>query len=291
MPVWVDRDGAEATIYDLPPRAYVYAQLPPDDTRIALDSRDEENGIWIFEFARGVSVKLTFDPGQNRGPVWSPDGQRVAFSRQMGGSEEAYWQPADGSGSPEALTSGSEIEVFPISMTPNGSTLIYNSATPPYDVWIVPIDGSQGRGEILFGGPANESAAAVSPDGNWIACQSDESGRYEIYVRPYPDVQSGRQLVSQVGGTRPRWNRDGGELFYFVEGEPTTVMAVPVPGQPGGRFGAPEIVVQGDHEAPNLGSQVYDVSRDGQRFLMLKTWPAMRARSRRSSSSRIGMKS
>ena len=108
--VWVDREGREEPI-NVPPRAYVYAQLSPDDSKVALDIRDQEQDIWIWDFARKTLQRLSFDAGLNRGPFWSPDGRRVAFSRPLGDAEEVYWQSADGSGVAEPLTKESKLYV------------------------------------------------------------------------------------------------------------------------------------------------------------------------------------
>jgi serine/threonine-protein kinase len=103
--VWVDRQGREEAIKDVPPRAYAYARLSPDGTRVALDARDQQNDIWIWDLARGGLQRLTTDPGMNRSPVWTPDGMRVAFTAEREGVVESiYWQKADASGVPERLS-------------------------------------------------------------------------------------------------------------------------------------------------------------------------------------------
>ena len=140
--VWVDRDGSEELI-NAPVRNYQYAQLSPDGTRVALDSRDEESDIWIFDLARETLQRLTFDPGPNRAPVWSPDGKRVASSRALGNAEDIYWQVADGSGMAEPLTNNSSelgLPLFPSSFAPDGSALLFTAGDD--DIWITTIDGT-----------------------------------------------------------------------------------------------------------------------------------------------------
>jgi serine/threonine-protein kinase len=269
--VWVDRMGREAPI-SAQPRAYVYAQLSPDETRVALDIRDEEQDVWIWDLARETLQRLSFDPGQNRGPVWSRDGKRLAFSRALDSGEEVYWQAADGSGVPEPLTEKSTRAVGPSDLSPDGAGLLYHPANPPYDIWMVPLTGPRTARVPLLNGPSNESNATVSPDGRWLAYESDESGRIEIYVRPFPKVDTGLWQVSAGGGTRPHWSRDGRELFFYVAVGTTrgALMAVAVESGPSFRAGVPKRLFEGSYPAPNSGRGLYDVSRDGRRFLMIK---------------------
>lgn len=119
--VWVDRKGREDAI-NVPPRAYTYARLSPDGKLVALDSRDEQNDIWIWDLARETLQRLTNDPGFNRGPVWTPDGKRVAFTAERDGVESIHWQGFDGSGTPERLSSGSALQ-FPESFSPDARIL------------------------------------------------------------------------------------------------------------------------------------------------------------------------
>jgi serine/threonine-protein kinase len=267
--VWVDRDGREEPI-NVPPRNYIYAQLSPDGTRVALDSRDEDNDIWIFDLARETLQRLTFDPGLNRSPMWAPDGRRVAFTREAEGVEDAYWQPADGSGAAELLVGGlPDFLEFPSGFLPDGSALLYSIGTN--DVAMTRIDDAASAGPIIDSA-AQESNAAVSPDGRWLAYQSNESGRFEIYVRPFPDVDTGRWQVSTNGGTRPEWSSDGRELFYFREdtGDGSEIVAVAVESGATFRAGVPQPLFSGPYLASQTLRGVYDVTADGRRFLMIK---------------------
>ena len=268
--VWVDRMGREAPIA-APPRAYVYAQLSPDGTKVALDSRDQEQDVWIWDLARETLQRLSFDPGLNRSPVWSRDGQRVAFSRALDSGEEVYWQAADGSGVAEPLTEKSTVTMNPSDFSPDGTMLLYTPTNVPYDIWMVPVAGPRTAGVALLNGPSNESNPTVSPDGRWLAYQSNESGQVEIYVRPFPNVNTGRWQISTRGGTRAQWSRDGRELFFYVgAGTRGTLMAVPVESGSTFRAGVPRMLFEGNYPAPNIPGGLYDVSRDGQRFLMIK---------------------
>ena len=265
--VWVDREGREESI-DLPPRAYAYAVLSPDGTAMALDVRDQDNDIWTWDFARETLTRLTFDPLINRVPLWSPDGERLAFSAvRNDGSENVYWQAANGSGVPEALTDVPDAAVVPFSFSPDGTELLFGETGFPRDIDIIRLDTDTGSEPLLFDPEFNETNAKISPDGGWVAHQSDESGRAEVYVRPFPDVNAGKWQISNDGGTRPVWNPDGSELFYYVT--PGRVMAVPVETSSSFAFGTPGLAIGGEYLATTTGA-VYSVSLDGQRFLMIK---------------------
>jgi Tol biopolymer transport system component/predicted Ser/Thr protein kinase len=273
--VWVDRDGSEESI-NAPVRNYQYAQLSPDGTRVALDSRDEENDIWIFDLARETLQRLTFDPGANRAPVWSPDGKRVASSRALGNAEDIYWQVADGSGTAEPLTKNSselELPLFPSSFTPDGSTLLLTAGDD--DIWMTTIDGTADTSAPVLDSAAREGSPALSPDGRWLAYKSTESGQDEIYVRPFPDTKTGRWQISTNGGSHPDWNPDGSELFYLELGRDDRAgtgafMAVPIDTDTGFTPGTPRKLFAENFAAIGGQRLVYDVANDGQRFLMIK---------------------
>jgi serine/threonine-protein kinase len=209
-------------------------------------------------------TRLTFAPGTDNNPVWTPDGRRIAFNGQRdGGQQQLLWQSADGTGTAESLTNDLILRA-PSSFSPDGTRLLFNEAN---DVGAVILDDAR-RTEMLLKGSYNEGNAEVSPDGRWLAYQSAESGRPEIYVRPFPNVDGGKWQVSMDGGTRPLWARSGRELFYFVNGR--GVMGVPIHAGPTFTAGAVQTVVSGgDFITPNAGRQ-YDVSPDGQRFLLIK---------------------
>jgi serine/threonine-protein kinase len=269
--VWVDRSGREEPIA-VPPRAYTYARLSPDGRQVALDSRDEQNDIWTFDLARGTLARLTRDPGLNRGPAWTPDGTRLAFSATDNGVETAHWQAADGSGTMERL-GPADRRIAVDDFTPDGQQgLFITPFSPPYDIGVLSIDTGEIR--MLLDTSASESNPALSPDGRWLAYQSTEDGSSQIYLRPFPDVAASRQKVSTAGGTRPLWSRDGKELFYYVDitrGNPVAaIMAVPVTLGDQVRLGIPTAVVQGDLARPRNAGVHYDVSSDRKRFLLLK---------------------
>jgi serine/threonine-protein kinase len=272
--VWIDREGREEPI-DIPARSYMYAQLSPDGTEVALDSRDEENDVWVFNLARATLQRLTLDPGLNRIPIWHPDG-RLTFSRGgVDGAEEVWIQAADGSGMPQQLTTGSDGLMMPNDVSPDGSLLLYMAQQQPRDIWMVPIGDAPATGEILIGGPADQYGGNISPDGRFLAYQSNESGQWEVWVRPFPDVSSGRVQVSRGGGTHPLWSRSGDELFYLdLNGQISgtgALMAVPIDTTSGFEPGVPQMLFENSFVVPQQMWSVYDISPDGQRFLMFNT--------------------
>ena len=243
---------------------------------VALDIRDQQQDIWMLDLVRGPLRRLTFDPDLNRVPIWTRDGHRLAFSRTLDHTEEIYWQSADGSGVPEPLTQGSKTPMSPSDFSPDGRMLLYQPSTAPFDIWMVPVKGPPTAAIPLLNSPANEQNPTVSPNGRWVAYESDESGAPEIFVRPFPAVGMGRSQISTGGGTRARWSRNGRELFYYGGSERGlarrgALMAVSVDTEAAAfGSGTPKKLFKGNYPAPNVGRALYDVSRDGQRFLMIK---------------------
>ena len=276
---WVDRSGREEPIA-APPRNYMYPRLSPDGTRVALDIRDQESDIWIWDLARESLTRLTFEPGIEGFPVWAPDGRRVYFSSQRSGGSNGnanlYWQAADGTGQAEHLLESKNSQ-FPQAVSPDGTRLVFRENDPKTASDINMLSLGDRRATALLHTAFAEQNADVSPDGRWLAYESNESGTSQIYVRPFPEVDRGRWQVSTGGGTRPVWARSGRELFYLIEGEKDRMMAVPVQG--GGTFSAgnPQVLWQGRYLAGSAsGGRTYDVSSDAQRFLMIKP-PALDA--------------
>ena len=270
--VWVDRQGREEPI-TAPPRAYAYPRLAPDGTRLALTITDQEGDvdIWLWDLVRAMLTRVTFDPGVDTYPVWTPDSRRLLFSSDRAGARSLFGQAADGTGAIERLTESRNIQ-NPTAISPDSARLVFTENVPGTgeDVMTLPLSGNR-RAAPLIQTPFVERNAEVSPDGHWLAYQANDSGQFEIYVRPFPDVTTGRWQVSTGGGTRPLWARNGQELFYLA---PTgALMRVGV--ERGNTWAAtpPVTLLEGRYYAGAGGlivGRTYDVSPDGRRFLMIK---------------------
>jgi serine/threonine-protein kinase len=270
--VWVSRQGAEEPIA-APPHAYTTARLSPDGKRAAIQSVDQRTDIWTWDFAREKLTRLTSGPGGNYGPLWTPDGRHVIFGSTRDNSPNLYRQAADGTGIVERLTISAR-QQRPNAISPDATRLVLEEQTPSagYDFMLLSLDGVP-RVEGFLQTPFDERNAAISPDGRWMAYDSNESGQSQIYVRPFPNVADARYQISNGGGRTPAWARDGHDLFFVNR---TSIMAVTVQltptfsaGNPAKLFDAPGLLL--DARFGNSGTnRTYDVSRDGQRFLMIK---------------------
>ncbi len=255
--VWVDRQG-RATPLGVPAQNYGAPRLSPDGRRLAIPISGAKDDVWIYEFARGTFLRLTVD-GNNNAPIWTPDGKRVAFRSQQDGAVPAIvWKPADGSGAEERLTAGPS--PLPGSFSPDGKTLAYNEGG---DIWLLPLEGDR-KPRPFFQSRFTEGQPAFSPDGRWVAHTSDESGRYEVWVRPYPGP-GGKWQISTDGGEEPVWSRDGREIFYR-NGQKWMVAAIETKSE--FRAETPRPMFEGPYfNVPGLS---YDVASDGKRFLMIQ---------------------
>jgi serine/threonine protein kinase/Tol biopolymer transport system component len=272
--VWVYRDGREEPI-SATPRAYSSPRLAPDGTKIALNARDEEQDIWIWDLTRQTLGRLTFGPAFDRFPVWSPDSSRVAYSTEPLETDGDFlqaldWRAADGTGAPAPLAESAG-QIFPHAFLPDGSGILaqgdVTGANANDDIVLYGLDQERTVSPLLATEYA-EQFPEVSPDGRWLAYSSDESGEHQVYVRPFPDVGAGRWQVSTDGGIFPRWSSDGQELFY-ISGD--AMMAVAVEAGTSFTPGNPEMLFEGPYlNAPGAGGRTYDVDRNSERFLMIK---------------------
>jgi Tol biopolymer transport system component len=262
--VWVTRNGAEQPVA-APARAYVYPRLSPDGRQVAVGITEEESQTWLYDSSREALTRFTFEGKTNLNPVWTPDGKRLAIQSNREGPLNLFWQRADGSGGLEHLIT-SEFNNFPASFSPDGQLLAFAEVNPTtgYDIWVLRM--SDRKAQLFLRTPFNESAARFSPDGRWLAYISDESGRFEIYVQPYPGP-GGKWQISTEGGTEPVWNRNGRELFYRSGGK---MMAVDIATQPTFASGKPRVLFEGQYSPAPGTTPNYDVSPEGQRFLMVK---------------------
>ena len=259
--VWVSREGRETPVVE-EPAMYRYPRLAPGGARavVAVDTRGRLD-IWVHDVERGTRTRLTRSSGESVYPLWTPDGGRVTFSRSknLNMNYDLFWAPSDGSGEPELLLEREGLQ-FPFSWSPDGRTLAFGDTN---DIWVLPVGGQP---VPFLTGSAQEQGAAFSPDGRWLAYVSDESGRHEVYVRPYPKAE-GKWTISTDGGRAPLWSPQSGELFYRSENR---VMVVPVTTDRTFTAGTPRPLFEGSYSPPSTGGNpYYDVSPDGQRFLML----------------------
>ncbi len=231
--VWIDRQGKAEMVTDeaLP---YQAATCSPDGRSLALDIDAANANIWQLELQRQTTLRLT-PSRSNNSPVWTPDGERIAYSSSGGDGRRPYWQSVDGSSPPQEIPAP-EGFWWPRSFTPDGQELVASLETTggaDWDIWVLPLsDDEQAR--PLIATKHIEDLAQVSPDGQWIAYMSDETGRQEIYLQAYPNLGSKIRL-SRNGGFFPAWSHDGRELFFREpnSGLGATIMAVSIdPGPP-----------------------------------------------------------
>jgi Tol biopolymer transport system component len=258
--VWVDRKGAEQVIA-APLRAYLQPKLSPDGQHLALNI---DANIWIYDMVRGTLTRLTFEGGSSR-PLWTPDGKRVAYQSTKGGTTNLWWKPADGTGSDEQLTH-SDFFFLPSSISPDlVAAYVETHPDTNRDIYLATLTGDR-KSTPWLQTPFDETYPLFSPDGKWIAYVSNESGRFEIYVRPASGT-GGKWQISTEGGQADQWNPNGKELFY-QNGD--KMYAVDIKTEPTFSAGSPHLLFEGTYEKqPGVGAN-YNVSPDGQRFLMIK---------------------
>jgi Tol biopolymer transport system component len=269
--VWVDKTGREEPI-DAPARAWWWPRISPDGRRLGLHIMDPINmDAWIYELDHGPLIRMTYDPRQDGFPLWSPDAKQIVFwSRQGGFAANLYLRSADLTGADRRLTV-SDSGMIPFAWTPDGSHVVFQRDAPEtgLDIGLVSVDG-QSSPTLLIAGPSDESKPALSPDGRWIAYQSNLSGRWEVYVQPFPDLE-GRWQISTAGGVAPLWNPTG-TVLYFRQENAVMSVAVSTDGDTFG-FGNPQPLFAGTYvpeEHDLFDAPSYVVSPDGERFLMIK---------------------
>ena len=272
---WIDREGHIEPI-NIPAKNYIYAQVSPDGSRLAINARDETSDIWIYDLEAENLRRLTQDAESNIGPLWAPDG-RIAYTRIIDGKQEIVIQAADLFSPAEPLTLffTHDINKYPTSFSEDEETLIFHSSPNGYDMWSLALNGGNENFQALFISEFRETNGVLSPDGHWLAYELDETGGLEIYVSPFPNVDSGRIQISVDGGSRPHWHSDGNELFYIDQFENElsgAMMVVDFDTNSGTIVGRPELLFEGIFHSPlqGQGRQLYDVSADGQRFLMIQ---------------------
>lgn len=259
--VWVDRTGTATPLIE-EPRAYFHTRLSPDGRSLAVSVNHANMSLWVYDTTRGALTRLV-SAFNNWNPIWTPDGEQVTFRSDAEGAGDIFWTAADGGGQPERL-SDSEFVQIPESWSPDGRTLAFREFSPDTrnDIWMLSLDDERTARPFLQSS-ANETYAAFSPNGRWIAYTSDESGRREVFVRSFPDPSAKRQ-VSTEGGFDPLWNPNGRELFYRRDGQ---MLAVETKTDGELVLGTPRLLFESDSYLSQGSS--YDVSGDGKRFVMI----------------------
>jgi Tol biopolymer transport system component len=287
---WFDRQGKKLGNAGRPGTySYIDFALSPDGTRVAASDINtragDETNVWLLDLLRGVSTPLTFGPFPNSTPIWSPDGSRVAFAAERAGGHGIFQKATNGAGKEQELMRAIGDPKFPDDWSHDGRFLLYTQRDPRThgDLWVLPLAGNgtpSGPAQPFANTEFSEGQGRFSPNARWIAYASDESGRSEIYVQPFPAPTNGgsKTPISRDGGSQPRWRRDGKELFYlapdgklmaadvtdgpiFEASVPRALFQVPV-----AQIGHPEVNDEmGKGSLQVLG---WDVAPDGKRFLI-----------------------
>ncbi|MGQ0732964.1 MAG: TolB family protein, partial [Acidobacteriota bacterium] len=274
--IWFDRSGrAMGAVGDPDITALLNPEISPDGRWVAVNRTVEAlQDIWLIETDRGVPRRITFAPVSDQIPVWSPDGERIYFGANRKAAYDLYEKDVTGP-APDRPLFESDENKFPMSVSPDGRYLLFRNTAPNtnWDLWVLPLkasDPSARRPYAVVQGAFQEMMGEFSPDSRWLAFQSNESGRHEVFIQGFPDARA-RVQVSTHGGAQPRWRRDGREIFYVaLDGR---LMAVPLaiddthqlrPGTPSALF----MTRMPGGAVPAPQKQQYAVAPDGQRFLV-----------------------
>jgi Tol biopolymer transport system component len=269
---WFARSGKELGSVGAPSRIFDFA-LSPDDKQVAIARADVQlktSDLWIRDLERGTETRFTSHASINERPVWSADGARIVFSSTRAGRTDLYQKLATGTAQDESVLAGLTAK-FAMDLSRDGKLLLYEEGVR--SIFVLPLDGGRNP-RAVFHSEFRETQPQLSPDGRWLAYVSDESGRNEIYVRPFSmdaNAPGGKWPVSNGGGADPRWRRDGQELFFLAaDGK---LMAAKVKGGAGAGFSTD--VPESLFEVPPFFSRVangsfrYAIAGDGNRFLVL----------------------
>lgn len=270
--VWFARTGQRMEKVGTPGR-YSNPALSPDSRQVAVARVDPETGttdIWLYELARAVASRFTFDPASDDMPLWTPDGSHIVFKSGRNGAFAFYRRASSGSGPDEVMLSGLGPGATPLSWSPDGRFLVFGATGGPQRsaLWLLPSFGDRKPFPYLQA-PVNELQGQVSPDGRWMAYTSIESGRNEVYVRPFPSGE-GRWQISTSGGLEPTWRGDGRELFFLAVNQDLMAVAIKPgsisdAGAPTRLFGT---AMSGGTIMTTYTRNQYVVAADGQRFLI-----------------------
>ena len=268
--VWVDRKGREERI-PAPAGEYRHPRISPDGTQVAVTvnldgAKSREIRIW--DLIRKTMTRFADNGGS---PVWTPDGKRIVFASSRDGKFVLLWKAVDGSEEVEQLVSARDRLFTPFCWSGDGKSLVVYEAPlnieATTDIGIISVEGNHNHSLLLHDRHYN-SQPRISPDGHWIAYTSDESGRNEVFVRPYPQLSKGKWQITTGGADAPLWSPDGRELFFRSGG---AVMMVPVISGPAFRFDKQRTLFRGNYFViSGHNYQTFEISPDGKRFLMMK---------------------
>jgi len=270
---WVNRQGKEKAV-PLPVRSYLFPRVSPDGKLLAFEVEGVNHDLYTYDPARDVTTKLTTD-GVSHAPVWAPDGKRIAFRSWKAGTMTMWWMPADRSAPEERITTVGARQGL-VSFSPDGQYAAFNqmeSDGTGVNIWVLPMTGDRTPRPFIKS-KFHEASARFSPDGKWVAYCTNESGRPEVFVQPWPGPGPKIQISSD-GGTDPIFRRDGKELYYR-NGDKMMVVAITT--QPTFQASRPQLLWEGSYShgmssscgPPGTTEASYDVTADGQRFLMVK---------------------
>jgi serine/threonine-protein kinase len=267
---WVDRQGQEEPLV-VEPHVYDWARISPDGRHLAVHTTEAGNtDVRIYNLERDTLTRLTFDAAEDSWPLWSPDGLHVLFGSTREGTRGLFRKAADGRGTVERLTTDNSPQI-PYSWSPDGKYLVFQQTNPEtgHDLYLMKVDNGQAP-QPLIETRFNDVLAEISPDGRWMAYVSDETGQWELYVRPFPNVEDGKWQVSTETGVSPVWAPDSRKLFFRpLSLRLNAMMEVPLQTEPVFAAGIPSVLF--DAEPYIFGwSRGYDLSPDGKRFLMIK---------------------
>jgi Tol biopolymer transport system component len=265
--LWVDRTGkllhtlAQLDNVSVP-------SLSPDESRIVVARKDlatNNNDLWLTDALGDNLVRFTFDPGSDLLGLWSPDGQRIVWTSTRNGSFDLYEKELSSNGQ-DRLLLRSDQPKFPLDWSRDGRYLLYRQIGPQtgHDIFVLPTSGER-KPFAYLQTPAMENGGAFSPDGRWIAYNSDESGRFEVYIESFP-THGGKRQISPTGGSGPRWRADGKELYYYsLDGK---LMSVYVTAGEGTLTTGTPMPLFAFRPVGTIGIPSYAVTRNGQRFLL-----------------------
>lgn len=274
--VWKDRQGKVLGNLGEPTATITHVELSPDQKSAAVATQAAGVDIWVYDLVRGIPTKFTFDPKGDSQPVWSPDGRWIYFRSDRKGSPNIFRKASNGSGSDELMFEDPRA-ALPNGVSPDGKFLLLTRSgeKTSNDLWYLPVgqspDGGKVEPKVFLQTPFGESNGRFSPDGQWVAYQSIESGQPQVYAAPFPGAV-GKRLISTSGGTLARWSKNGKEIFYV---------------SPEGQLMAAEVSVRnGTLEVGQVRKLLdgivsrgipYDVSADGQKFLVVDDGTAVAA--------------